>query len=35
MNTILICYVLPTLIGEEVVYQDITGHGHQYTTFNC
>ena len=31
MNTIVNCYVLPTLIGEEVVNQDSTGHGHQYT----
>ena len=35
MNTMFHCYVLPTLIEKEVVYQDSTGHGHQYTTFNC
>ena len=35
MNTILYCYVLPTLIEEEVVYHDITGHGHQCTNVNC
>jgi len=35
MKTILYCYVLPTLIEEEVVYHDITGHGHQCTNVNC